>query len=220
LACECAALTGAGAGTGGSVGTGAGSGAHADAGPAAQVNGGAISDPAGNSSAARFDWKRTTPTGGSCEAGHYVGAFTGTYNPGGLLSLTPLPVASVDNPVTGAPGLELWLNKRPGSEIFDASGGKVKGNANALYPFEIDLTGSLDCTAGKFTGQLDGWYDASSGLGIAKSYFAGPVTADYDKITHQFVNGTWTVLEKQPDGGLPQLVAPGGNGTWNATWKK
>ncbi|HEX7476386.1 MAG TPA: hypothetical protein VF331_01130, partial [Polyangiales bacterium] len=162
--------------------------------------------------------------GGSCEAGHYVGAFTGKYYAPAALN-TATDVASVDTAaVLGGPvlpGLEFTLNSSK-SEIFAITGGKIRGTANGLFPFDIDLTGNLDCSTGKFTGTMNGHYTV---VGINYP-FLGTITADYNKITHQFINGTWTLHEPLADGGLPPIVvpgitmAPGGSGSWNADWKK
>ncbi|HEX7479278.1 MAG TPA: hypothetical protein VF331_15840 [Polyangiales bacterium] len=185
----------------------------------AQSPTGTVGDPLANSSPVRFAWLRTTPTGGSCEAGHYVGKFDGTYNAAFGLGL---PVAATDSTdlATGKvlPGLEFTLNKKPGSEILAISGGKIRGTANGLFPFQIDLLGNLDCSTGKFTGTMDGYYEFPL---TVKNPFLGTVTADYNKITHQFINGTWTLHEPQADGGLPPIgPPPGGSGHWNADLTK
>ncbi len=214
MACQCAAAPTSGTGGGSAV-------AMADSGVVdAQKPMGATSDPPGNSSPVRFDWYRAPVSGGSCEAGHYVGKFTGNYYTA-ISLLGALPVSSTDSAATLGgpilPGLEFTLNKKPGSEILAISGGKIRGTANGLYPFEIDLLGNLDCSTGKFTGTMDGWYSVA---GI-KTPFLGTVTADYNKITHQFINGKWTLHEPQPDGGFPPIgMPPGGSGDWNANLTK
>ncbi len=173
-------------------------------------------DPAANSSANRFDWQRTPLALGSCKAGHYVGYFDGFYGSPAVFTL-PVPVVAVDTVAAdgGAtqPGLEFWLTKVPGSgELFAINGGKMRGTADGLYPFDADLKGTLDCGTKKYNGTIEnGVYDDGSGT---KYQFIGVMTSDYDKIQNKFINGQWKCTE-------PTSIFPtaGGSGMWNATWK-
>lgn len=197
-ACECSpAQASAGAGTGGS-------GAPAvDAGMAAAL----LEDPAGNSSTARFDWARTVPDG-TCVAGHYVGTFDGKYNSPVIFNL---PVDVMQSPDSLTPGMEFTLVRGQG-EIFEVKEGKLKGVAATgllRVNFEADITGMLDCSTRKFTGRLEnGFYD----IATVHYLFEGPISADYDKQTHSFVNGLWSV--KEP---ADTTMVAGGGGTWTAT---
>jgi hypothetical protein len=198
-ACECStaqASAGAGASTGGSGGP------AVDGGAAAAV----LEDPAGNVSAARFDWARTIPDG-TCVAGHYVGTFDGKYNSPVIFNL-PVDVKASPNSLT--PGMEFTLVRGTG-EIFTVKDGKLKGVAATgllQINFEADITGTLDCTARKFTGRLEnGFYD----IATVHYKFEGPISADYDKQTHSFVNGLWSV--KEP---ADTTMVAGGGGTWTA----
>lgn len=165
-----------------------------------------------------FDWERTEPTGGSCEAGHYVGAFAGLYASPAAFN-APVPVASIDLP--GLPGLEFWMEEADGSgEHFAISGGKVRGAADLVFPFEIDFTGELDCPSGTASGfLLNGWYEV---FGV-RFAFEGTWDGEYNRLTHSFVNGTWAVEEPPdpsappPDPNFPPPVS-GGSGSWNANW--
>ncbi|HEX7479187.1 MAG TPA: hypothetical protein VF331_15385 [Polyangiales bacterium] len=114
------------------------------------------------------------------------------------------------------PGLELSLSQRLGSsKLCDLSGGKVRGTMDGLFPFEADVTGTLDCSTGKLTGKLlNGWYLV---LGT-KYYFGGDLTADYNKTARQYVSGKWIATEPPVDGGFPWPQPPGGSGDWNANW--
>ena len=67
---------------------------------------------------------------------------------------------------------------------------------------------------------VNGSYDA---FGL-RFFFNGPLLADYNKVTHAFVNGTWNVEEEPdanappPDPNLPPPLVGGGDGTWTTTW--
>ncbi len=169
--------------------------------------------------------------GGDCKAGHYLGEFMGTYRSaawGNGEDVNALMVASIDDPIAMTVGLEFWLEATgvecaPGEEFcggFTINGGKMRGNANAFglaVPFEIDLTGDLDCRTGEFRGQLtNGSYVV---FGIATYTFAGDITANYDSPTSSFVNGMWDVQE-DPVMGAPWPAGAniGGEGTWSAHW--
>ena len=160
-------------------------------------------DPPANRSDNRFEWERTVPIGGSCEAGHYEGDFEGIYN-APLAFNAPIPVASVPNTA----GLVFDLAKEGDGEVFNVSGGQMKGTANGVFPFEADIEGSLDCSSLRFEALiLNGKYNAF-GLDY---FFEGTLVADYDRLTHSMINGIWDVME-------PANVGSGGSGTWTVTW--
>jgi hypothetical protein len=174
--------------------------------------------------------------GGICKPGHYIGAFSGNYRSAAWLDGTEaLDFATGD--FDGKPGFEFWLEAaaKPcpaGLEFCPeavVSGGKLRGfatpftdssgGANADDPFqlsvrfEIDLTGELDCTAGKFRGQLqNGCYDVLSTL----YRFAGTMKSGYDHATGAFTDGTWEVTEMPLDPSNPPTAAVGGGGMWDA----
>ena len=160
-------------------------------------------DPPGNRSPNRFDWERTEATGGSCEAGRYEGTFEGLYaSPAAFMF--PVPVAAVP----GTPGLIFNLEKAGAGEVFNVTGVKLVGLAKATCPFSADIVGTLDCQTRKFEAMIiNGEYDVFG----TKYQFEGPITADYDKITHTMVNGVWEVTE-------PNAPGAGGMGTWTVTW--
>lgn len=176
----------------------------------------------------KFPWTRTTPDQLSCEAGHYEGSFAGLYY-SRLNWPAPFPVTGVDLP--GLPGLQFDMKPaRPGETTLEVNG-KFDGLADLVFPFRGDFVGTLDCKAGKFTGMmLNGDYAIGPReLIIIENpihfAFEGPVTADYDKVTHTFVNGTWDAAEPV-FGGMPSVDLPrnplrdgiGGSGVWSAGW--
>ena len=165
-------------------------------------------DPSENRSAVRFDWERTVPTGGSCEAGHYEGTFSGIYGPSIIVvaDLKVIPVVSIDLP--GMPGLAFDLTREGQGEIFTVSNGKLNGNALGAFPLTADIEGKLDCDTLKFDAKL---VNGSYFIGPLEYHFEGPILADYDKLTHTLVNGTWVVEE-------PDYPGAGGSGDWTVQW--
>lgn len=171
--------------------------------------------------------------GGACKAGHYIGEFSGMYRSiawGNGEDANALMVKSLDNALAMTVGLEFWLEESgvvcdPSDEFcggFTITGGKMRGNADPngtgliLVPFEIDLTGDLDCDTGEFRGQLsNGWYEVAG----ARATFAGDITATYDSPNTAFTNGMWDVVEDPPMNAVfPPGKNIGGEGTWSAAW--
>ncbi|HKU42680.1 MAG TPA: hypothetical protein VJR89_31190 [Polyangiales bacterium] len=198
--CECAARASASpAAVGGSAGRSGG-----PTGPSAAL----ATDPPANRSSVRFDWQRTVPTGGSCEAGHYEGTFTGWYSPAIIVvpDLPVIPVFPVELP--GNPGLAFDLLREGNGEIFTVSNGKMNGNALGAFPFSADVVGKLNCETKKFDAML---VNGSYFIGPLEYKFAGPITAEYDKLTHTMINGVWKVDE-------PDAPGSGGAGDWTIKW--
>lgn len=165
--------------------------------------------PEANRSSARFDWQRTTPSLGSCEAGHYEGVFTGIYGPSIIVvaDLKVIPVFPVDLP--GSPGLAFDLARQGQGEVFTVSNGRMNGNALGAFPFTADIVGSLDCETLTFDAKL---VNGSYFIGPLEYKFEGPLLASYNKESHSFVAGTWNVME-------PAYPGAGGGGDWSASWK-
>lgn len=185
-----AAGAAAGAGTGGSAGASGGSAGASGGAAGASVG-------AGGNPSITFSWPETQPGTGVCKAGHYVGTFNGTFS--SSLTVFPLPLKVAGN-------VDMTLDQSQNGEFFNISNGHVSGVANGTYPYSCDIVGGLNCVTAKLenTNLTNCTYTA---FGIKKP-FAGPLTANYDKLTFAFVGGTW--VGKEP-------VAPyGGKGTWNA----
>jgi hypothetical protein len=175
-----------------------------------------------------FDWTRTEPDDLACEAGHYEGSFAGLYY-SRINWPIPFPVTGVDLP--DAPGLQFdMLPAEPGETTLKVNG-KFDGLADGIFPFRGDFVGELDCKTGKFVGMMQN-ADYSIGprdLIVVENpiwfSFEGPVSADYDKITHTFVNGLWDAVEPE-FGGIPAVTLPrdplrdgvGGSGVWSTGW--
>jgi hypothetical protein len=200
-ACECVTPEQSSAGM---VSTAEDGGGVAGSGPI-----GVVADPPGNGSANRFEWSRTQYELGACKAGHYIGHFSGSYRSTVVFGF-PVDVSD-EAGADGAPGLEFWLEKTPGSgEIFSVNGGKLRGTANGEFPFTGDLTGTLDCETKKYVGRIENGQYMVAGVPYA---FVGDVTADYDKIQNAFINGMWILTE--PATGNPFV---GGELEWSAEW--
>jgi hypothetical protein len=183
-------------------------------------------------------------TGGSCEAGFYQGAFTGLYNSQALSTATLGFYATV--PVMG--NVEFTINEKPGSsgEWFEISDGHFIGTALAMFPFDGDFYGALECSTRSFEGGLKNCYYM---IGLDKYAFQGVAVSNYDPFNHAFIGGMWSVTEPtgnaifdsptNPDAGYPpdsefpqpldiQAGTPfsgffpplfeGGVGDWNATF--
>jgi hypothetical protein len=163
-------------------------------------------DPPGNlRTDLSFDWQRSEPSVGTCEPGDYTGTFIGAYSSGEAFG-APIPVAALGT--ADRPGLAFTLAKSGNGEVLTISNGHVIGTADGLFPFEGDLSGSLDCKTRVFTATLKGHYTAV----IGDHEFEGPVTGKYDKNAHTFTDGTWSLTE------IPGLPIPGGLGSWEASW--
>jgi hypothetical protein len=157
-----------------------------------------------------FDWTRTEPDDLACEPGHYEGSFAGLYY-SRINWPIPFPVTGTDLP--DAPGLQFdMLPAEPGETV-------------------LKVNGKFDGKTGKFTGMM---LNADYVIGPREIviienpiwfHFEGPVSADYDKITHTFVNGTWDAVEPA-FGGTPAPTLPrdplrdgvGGSGVWSTGW--
>jgi hypothetical protein len=150
----------------------------------------------------QFDWPEAAQVG-SCKAGHYHGSFIGIYSPAIAVAPVPIPVAG---------DIDITLGESADGEFFEVSGGKISGLADGLFPFSGDVKGTLDCAAGKL---VNGFLSNCTYIvGVIPYAFEGPLEASYDKQSHAFTNGTWTVGE--PTWSTPP-PAYGGSGTWNAT---
>src|SRR6185503_9374812 len=85
------------------------------------------------------------------------------------------------------------LEQSTDGEFFNVADGDISGLVYGFIPFSSGLTGSLNCKTLKLEkGYMPhGKYNF---LGVDYPY-EGPLHADYDKLTHQFVNGKWRVGE-------------------------
>src|SRR5438477_122341 len=87
----------------------------------------------------------------------------------------------------------------------DATGGGF--GTGGIIAADADLSGTLDCTTGKFTGQLiNGVYGLSFNVNTPplpdpNNKFQGPLVSDYNGAMSSFVNGQWSMAIGNPTQG-------------------
>lgn len=180
-------------------------------------------DPLQNKIMKNFDWYHAMSGLGSCEAGHYEGAFAGDYNPALVVVFSAGFAGSM--PVSGNVSHDIMEDET--GEYFEVRDGVFEGLAMAMFPFEGEFYGKLDCTTATFEGGLRNCFYIAFGLQFA---FEGLARSRYDKVTHSFIDGVWSVTEPDVNGvhppppdarpGQPLPPPPqlGGVGTWETTW--
>lgn len=162
---------------------------------------GPLEDDLGNGSTIRFDWERTVPTSGTCEPGRYVGQATCDFQAVGF-PVGPLPVT-----------LDFTLGKpASGGEILRITTGKLSSISAAGTVQMGDLVGELDCPSRQFTGHVENGTIFAYG---ATGKIEGTLLADYDKLTHQLVNGAFNGTGDIA--GVPGGCQPGS--TWSASFQ-
>ncbi len=180
-------------------------------------------DPLQNKIMKSFDWYHAMSGIGSCEAGHYEGAFAGDYNPALVVVFSAGFSGSM--PVSGNVSHDIMEDET--GEYFEVRDGVFEGMAMAMFPFQGEFYGKLDCTTVTFEGGLRNCFYIAFGLQFA---FEGLARSRYDKNTHSFIDGVWSVTELDANGvhppppeaypGQPLPPPPqlGGIGTWETTW--
>ncbi|HVU04284.1 MAG TPA: hypothetical protein VHE30_21145 [Polyangiaceae bacterium] len=200
---------GSGVGTGGTSGDGGSPGAGGDSSAGGAVNLG--SGGSGNTggypydTTVQFDWPEAKATAGSCKPGHYSGTFTGLYV-ADIVAFFPVPIAG---------NVDLTLEQSQDGEFYKLADGKVSGLVYGFIPFSSGLTGTLNCT----TAKLENGYmpNGKYTIGTTDYPYEGPLHADYDKLTNQFVNGKWRVGEPTWKEGDPDPQF-GGYGDWTVSY--
>jgi hypothetical protein len=156
-----------------------------------------------------FTWDEATPQVGSCEPGEYSGSFAGSYLSGSFFGVP------VEVQITGS--VTHRLEAAATGEFLEIRDGSVEGTADTPVgpvPFTADFTGELDCANSLLVGAYlrNGEYTVPLGT---PTPFEGPVEGEYDRVAHQFVNGTWAVGEPTYSTPPPPF---GGDGTWGSQW--
>lgn len=99
----------------------------------------------------------------------------------------------------------------------DASGVTTLPDGGTVRSLTMELSGSVDCATGKFTGEVKGTYRSVSfcDLGMTENdyFLKGPVSATFDPVTRTFKGGTIDL--KEP----PVLFALGGEAGGSGTWE-
>ncbi|MDB4971743.1 MAG: hypothetical protein JWN48_84, partial [Myxococcaceae bacterium] len=149
-----------------------------------------------------------------CVAGHYEGAFEMRYRsgPAGVCGL----FAQLDEAVAqGHWSFSLTSSATADSYTVNA-GCLTAGDSGQTVPVYASITGSVECSSGKFFGELRGTYNSTSvctlGVGREDSFFKGTMSGTYDPVTRSFLD-THVEWHEPPVAIPPQ---PGGEGSWTA----
>ncbi len=145
---------------------------------------------------------------GTCKTGMYTGTFSCEFfydTDAGDASVAVSPDSGGLIMITG--NLSFLLSQSISGELgMDTASGTFVLNAG-LTTGSAQLSGSLDCNSGNFTGALSG--GMYSLLGIFTGPFEGPLTSQYSGTSFSFVDGVWS------------LSVPGYGycpGTWTANY--
>ncbi len=137
----------------------------------------------------------------ACKAGHYKGAFAGSYESNLILGIGLAVNGDVNLTLNqaGGSGMQCMVEGEgfvTCSDVFTLSGGTITGVANELamvgdanvggFPYYCTMTGTLDCPKKKL---VNGWIqctycvgdltDGGTGCTLIGGHFAGPLTADF-----------------------------------------
>jgi hypothetical protein len=173
-----------------------------------------IADPpldAGEGDAAQAPVGATPP---KCVAGLYEGETRGTYRPSAVGVGGVIAPLSDDNHRTK---LRFGL-RSDDTEFYRITNGCVHAsdivNGMALAENGIYLfTGQVNCTTGRLSGEMRGYYTALNITTLAndKFYLRGTIAGTFDPGTQSFVDTSYEVHE-------PKVLIgeqPGGSGTWS-----
>jgi hypothetical protein len=160
---------------------------------------------------------------GTCQTGEYTGTFS-CYFFGGIdagidSGIANAPDSGGVGPITGTMSFALTQDMSVGvgeGTGTDTASGTFAAATGGFIAATADLTGTLECSQGVFTGMLvNGMYGLNvNGMPVAGpgNTFQGPLDSDYDGKTSTFVNGRWEMA----------IMVSGDNGacigTWTATY--
>jgi hypothetical protein len=191
---------GSDASTTGSSGGGSGSGSG---------GGGSSSSTFGGSSGG------TAMGTGTCQTGNYSGMFSCLFYYGVDAGIGNAPDSGGLGPITGTMSFMLTQDISSQGEIgtTDTASGTFLATTGGFIAAAANLQGTLNCSQGKFTGQLvNGEYGFNIGGMPApdpNNKFQGPLVSDYNGSTSTFANGQWSMFIA---GEGPCI------GTWTATY--
>jgi hypothetical protein len=179
-----------GTGDGGSGGSGGSSGGNGSSG----ANGGSSSASFGGS---------TSGGGmgtGTCQTGVYSGMFSCLFYYDSDAGIDNAPDAGGIGPITGTLSFNLTQDVTSTGELSttDTASGVFNATTGGFLAAQADLSGTLDCESGNFTGQLlKGEYGFNLGGGVPlpdpNNMFQGPLVSDYSGASSTFVNGRWSM---------------------------
>ncbi|HKO93847.1 MAG TPA: hypothetical protein VJU61_21985, partial [Polyangiaceae bacterium] len=178
-----------------------------------------------------------TDTTTKCVAGRYVGMLDIPYyapGPAGLCGFLTLfggggmgamafTLGASDNAefatVIGSSScLEVKVIGQASNTPVPEAGVEVLPDGGVQRTLSMELSGSVDCRSGKFSGEVKGTYRSVSfcDLGMTENdyFMKGPVTATFDPVKRGFVDGALDL--KEPAVLLPLGGEAGGKGSWSA----
>ena len=174
------------------------SGAAADASPRPAV---ADEPPPG----VEFQWAERDPSQRvECEPGHYVGTFSCDLF---IVTNDGMPAFELNGTI------DMQLEQTMDGELLRIADGTFVSAAAVAIPAWGDIVGELDCSRGRFDGQIqNGRFSVALGLPIpfTEGIFEGDLSADYDAATASMNDGVWDMIGNLD--GFPGSCA----GTWSA----
>jgi hypothetical protein len=151
-----------------------------------------------------FDWPETDPgTAVQCMPGHYLGAFSCELR----IIAEGGPAAF---PLMGT--IDLELRETADGELLRIANGTFVSAAAVAIPAWGDVVGELDCSTGRFEGELqNGKFSVALGIPVpfTEGTFMGPLSADYDAQTAE-LRGDWNMI-----GELDGFPGSCTGGTWS-----
>jgi hypothetical protein len=157
---------------------------------------------AGGSSSASFSGSGSSGSvgTGSCQTGVYSGTFSCLFYYGVDASIGDAPDSGGVGPITGTLSFQLTQDVSSHGELAttDTASGTFLAATGLFLAAQADLSGTLDCSAGTFQGQLlNGEYGFNIGgapLPDPNNKFQGPLVSNYNGATSTFVGGQWSMV--------------------------
>lgn len=179
-----------------------GNGSDASDATASSSGGSSGSNGSSGSSSASFGGSSSSGMGtgtGACKTGVYMGTFSCLFYFGSDAGLGQAPDSGGVGPITGTMSFMLTQDISSHGELSttDTASGSFDATTGLFIAAAADLSGTLDCSLGKFDGQLlNGEYGFNLGGMPApdpNNKFQGPLNSDYNGTTATFVNGQWSM---------------------------
>ncbi len=187
----------------GGGGSGSGSGGGSSSGTSGGTSSGFKADEAGLGT-------------GTCQTGFYSGMFSCLFYMNSDAGPGMAPDSGGVGPIVGTMSFMLSQDVSMNGELAttDTASGTFLAATGGFISAVADLSGTLQCGTGKFTGNLlNGQYGLSfTGAAPApdpNNKFQGPLYSGYDGKTASFVNGEWSMYIQ----GLGACI-----GSWNANY--
>jgi hypothetical protein len=153
---------------------------------------------------------------GTCQTGVYSGTFSCDFYMQPDAGIGNVPDSGGVGPITGTLSFMLTQDVKMSGELSttDTASGTFMASTGFFIAAQADLTGSLDCSQGKFSGNLvNGIFGLSLGGGPPapdpNNMFQGPLISNYDGTSSTFVDGQWSMYIM----GYGSCI-----GTWTATY--